>query len=186
MARYTAAGRLVLIRSSLGWSAAAAAVIAVVLFGLALGKVDEFLLVFSPLAGAAITNVLTLLSAALVAQTRQLRPLWWTFFAGFCVYFVAASLHWSWARDLGLVGWIGLLVLGFPVSLSLLALLIAESKLKVSVADALGIAQGVLCLLVLPYLQHFVLLPKLFRKRQQSGEHQEPSSTNATAPTADG
>ena len=166
MAEYTTARRLVLARSSFGWAAAAAAFVVVVLLGVVLDRVDEFLLVFSPLAGAAVTNVLTILSAVLVGQTRQFRVLWWTFVAWFCVYFVAASLNWSWARDLGLVGFIGLVVLGFPASLSLLMILIAQSILKVSVADALGIAEGVLCLVLLPSLQHFVLLPKLFRKRQ--------------------
>jgi len=185
MAGYCTTGRSVLTRSSLGWAAAAAAFVVVVLLGVALDRFDEFLLVFSPLAAAAVTNVLTLLSAVLVGQTRQFRPLWWTFVAGFCVYLVAASLQWPWARDLGLVGWIGLAVLGFPASLTLPAILIAESKLKVSVAYALGVAEIVLCLLLLPYLQHFVLLPKLFRKRQVGGEHRRPGSDDETNPALD-
>jgi hypothetical protein len=164
MAAYATKARSLLSRSSLGWAAAAAAFAVIAVLGAALARFDEFLLVFAPLAAAAVTNVLTLLSAVLVSQTRQFRPLWCTLVAGFCVYFVAASLHWSWARDLGLVGLIGLLVLGFPVSLGLIAILIVESKLQVTVAEVLGAGEGVLCLLVLPYFQHFVLLPKLFHR----------------------
>src|SRR5260370_13295118 len=120
MAWNPAIGRLVLSRSSLGWGAAAAAFVLIALLGVALDRFDEFLWIFAPLAAAAVTNVLILLAAVLVGQTRQFRLLWCTFVAGFCVYFVAASLHWSWSRDLGIVGCLWLLVLGFPSSLSLL------------------------------------------------------------------
>lgn len=34
--------------------------------------------VIAPLAAAAVTNVLTVLSAVLVGQTRQFKPAWWT------------------------------------------------------------------------------------------------------------
>lgn len=181
-----ATGRLALTRPLLSWVAAGTAFVAVALLGAALSRFEEFLTVFAPLAAAAVTDVLILLAVALVGRTRQFRPLWWTLAAGFCVYFVAASLHWSWGRDLGLVGFIGLLVLGFPASLSLLAILIVESALRFPLADQLGVAAGVLCLLVLPYCQHFVLLPKLLTERQRGGDLQAPASTDAPAPDARG
>jgi len=169
----------------LAWGAAAVAVVAIILLGVALGRFEEFIWVFAPLAAAAVTNVLTLLSAALVGQTRQFRPLWWTLVAVFSVFLVAASLHWAWARDLGIVGWIGLLVSGFPSSLSLLALISVQSLVQTPLAEGLEIVESVLCLVVLPYFQHFVLLPKLFRKRQGSGEHRAQALTDGTDPAAD-
>jgi len=172
-------GRSVLSRSSLGWGSAAAAVVAVILLGVALDRIDEFAWVFAPLAAAAVTNLLTLLSAVLVGQTRQFRPLWWTLVTGFAVYLVAASLHWPWARDLGIVGWIGLLVSGFPASLSLLALISVQSLLQSPLAEGLEVIESVVCLLVLPYFQHFVLLPKLFLKMQAAG-----GGMGSTPPTA--
>ena len=124
--------------------------------------------VFSPLAAAAVTNILTLLSAVLLGQTRQFRLLWWTLVAGFAVYLVAASLYWPWARDLGTVGWIGLLVLGFPASLGLLALISVQSLTQSTLVEGLEAVEGVLCLVVLPYFQTFVLLPKLFGKKRRA------------------
>ena len=168
MTGYPSKVRLVLSRSSLGWIAASVAFAMTALLGVALDRSD-FPIVFAPLAAAAVTNVLTVLSAVLVGQTRQLRPLWCTLVAGFCVYFMAASLHWSWARDLGIVGVVGLLVSGFPASLSFPAILMAESDQRFSLPEFLGVAESVLCLLVLPYFQHFVLLPKLFHRSQQGG-----------------
>jgi hypothetical protein len=185
MARDSSPERLVLCRSSVGWGAAAAAVVAIILLGVALGRFEEFIWVIAPLAAAAVTNVLILLSAVLVGQTRQLRPIWWTLVALFSVYLVAASLHWPWARDLGTVGWIGLLVSGFPSSLSLLALISVQSLLQTPLAKGLELVESIICLLILPYFQHFVLLPKLFRKRRVDGEHRGPALTDGTNPAFD-
>lgn len=170
MAENSTTGRLVLSRSLAGWGAAAAAFVVIALLGAALGRLAEFLLVFAPLAAAVATAVLTLLAALVVGQTRQFRPLWCTLAAGFCVYPVAASLNWSWARELDIVAWIGLIVLGFPASLTMFAIAGVESQLQLSPPEVVGEAELVLCLLVLPYLQHFVLLPKLFQgSRHKAG-----------------
>ena len=48
--------------------------------------------------------------------------------------------------------------------MGLVALLSIESRMQFSLADIMGVAELLLCLLVLPYFQHRVLRPKLFRK----------------------
>lgn len=149
---------------SLGWRAAIAVFAAVSLLGLALDRFDEFTWIFAPLAAGAVTNAVIFLSAALVGQTRQVRPLWATLALGFCVYLAASYLHWSWARDLFIVGCIGLFVLGLPSSLTWVAIL----KLQSLSSLTLDVAESLLCLLILPYLQHFVLLPMMFTKRRST------------------
>ncbi len=86
--------------------------------------------------------------------------------AVFCGYLAAASLNLSWTRDMEIVGIVGLLLLGLPVSLTFVAANLIESDLALSLPVALSAAEGVLCLLLLPYLQHFVWLPRLLTERR--------------------
>lgn len=116
----------------------------------------------APLAAAAVMNASTWLAAILVGHTRQLMASWAVLACALFSFCLTSGF--SWARDLNTLGALSLMVLGLPVSLGFLLL---PTSLTPPPGHAVILALGVLDLLVLPYLQAFVLLPRFFQRQRR-------------------
>ncbi|HEY6321378.1 MAG TPA: hypothetical protein VJA16_07460 [Thermoanaerobaculia bacterium] len=106
-------------------------------------------------------NAATWLAAMSSGQTRQLKPAWLLFLA-FVVALDLASTF-SWGHDLDIPGGAALIILGLPTSA--IPGLVVGMLPRVPTGNLVNVAGGMVIGLVIPYVQTFILLPLLFRKR---------------------
>jgi len=163
----------------LGWVCLALApAVGAAWWWVAVGHVDRGALLAVPVIAAGALNASTWLAAILFGRTRHLRASWLVLVA-VLVALVGASTVWpDLERGFSLVVMLTLLVLGFPSSMiiSLAASLGPLPHLPWGLERAIPAAVTV-GLLVVAYLQPFVLLPRLFRWRAEprAGKPNEPT-----------
>lgn len=150
-----------------GWICLAGTFLVVGVYGLLRDDAGWYLTYPGPWVAAVVLNACTWLAAMLCGQTRQLRASWLGYIGLLAVFFAAGTIWPSWGRDLDMVMVFSLIDLGFPITI--LRRLATLGKLHQS--WGLKRALDVMApwdLLVLPYLQAFVLLPLLFRWRARA------------------
>ena len=113
-------------------------------------------------------NAASWLAAIVSGQTRQLRPSWLLFVAFVLALGLAPTF--SWGHDLERPGAVALIVLGFPTSV--IVALVFGKLLTVPTGNLVSFAGGTVIGLIIPYVQTFILLPLLFRKRADTPESQ--------------
>jgi hypothetical protein len=152
-----------------GWIFLALALLIVATFLLVYWVHVSFALVIGPPAGAAMMWLCTWVAAVACGQTRQLRSSWIAVVSAISVEFAAILIWPSWGTDLGMTTFLALMALGAPTSLVVFALDKLVGRWIPSGSADIFFA---IMFVSLAYLQAFVLLPRLFRKR--AGAAQEP------------
>jgi phosphatidylserine synthase len=111
---------------------------------------------------AVVLNACTWLEAILFGRTRQLRSGWFMVVAILVAMGAAATIWPKWGRDVDIVMAAAVIALGFPASWILFV--VFRHPLPWGLQRVSGVI-GPLSVLGISYLQAFVLLPLVFRRR---------------------
>ncbi len=149
-------------RPLFGWIFLAAALLLVAGFLLLNRLPLSFALVIWPPAGAALMCLCSWSAAIACGQTGQLRSSWIALVSSIVLQLLCMLTWRAWGSELSMTMYIGLLALGFPTGLVLLGL--DHVFRPWFPAVEVDVVYPFL-LLGLGYLQTFILLPRLFRKR---------------------